>query len=100
MKTWETYLTENNINREELRAGAEKLLAESRAYRLREMRDQYALTQNKLAERMNISQRRISEIEQGDLSKTKVDTLRRYVEALGGQFEITAHFGDTSYRLA
>ena len=34
-----------------------------------------------------------------DLSHTELGTLRSYVEAQGGRFEVSAQFGDESIRL-
>jgi len=52
-----------------------------------------------VAKRMKVSQSRLSRIERRDLSHTELGTLKSYVEALGGQFEIRATFGDESIRL-
>jgi hypothetical protein len=49
--------------------------------------------------RMKVSQSRLSRIERGDLSHTELGTLKAYVEALGGRFEVSAKFGDESIRL-
>ena len=54
-----------------------------RAYRLRELREQAAMTQVQLADALDVSQNRISRIENGDIERTQVDTLRKYVEAFG-----------------
>lgn len=42
-----------------------------------------ALTQTDVAEVLAISQKRVSEIERGQVHRTKVDTVRRYADALG-----------------
>ena len=77
-----------------------EMLSEVRAYRLREMREAAALTQAETAERLDVSQRRVSAIEHGLVGKAQVDTLRRYVEAIGGELRVEAVFGDTSLRVA
>ena len=38
-------------------------------------------------------------IEKGQLTRSEVDTLAAYVNALGGQLKIVADFGDESYVL-
>jgi predicted transcriptional regulator len=43
---------------------------------------------------LNVTQGRISTIEKGDLARTELSTIRRYVEALGGRIEVVAEFGD------
>jgi DNA-binding XRE family transcriptional regulator len=69
-------------------------LAEVRAYRLAEVRQQQGLTQTQLAETMHITQAAVSSIERGELARSELSTIRRYVEALGGKIEIIANFGD------
>jgi predicted transcriptional regulator len=72
----------------------EVALAEQRAYRLAEVRQQQGVTQTQLAESMHISQAAVSSIERGELSRSELSTIRKYVEALGGKLEIVASFGD------
>lgn len=63
------------------------------AYRLVEARKRQGVTQAQLARTMGVSQARISKLEQGDINRNEVDTLRAYVVALGGHLEIVADFG-------
>jgi DNA-binding XRE family transcriptional regulator len=72
----------------------EEVRAEQRAYRLAEVRRQQGMTQLELADSLNISQAAVSSIERGELSRSELSTIRRYVEALGGKIEIVADFGD------
>lgn len=74
--------------------------AEVDAYKLRELREMLALTQTDLAESLEISQKRVSEIERGRVDFTKVDTLRRYVDALGGTRRVSVQVGDETYHVA
>lgn len=39
---------------------------------------------------MGVSQNRVSRMERGDLATMSLDTIRRYVEALGGKFSLVA----------
>ncbi len=75
-------------------AARSELVAEARAYRLAELRTELGLTQHQLADALQVSQARISKLEQGDLQRTELSTIQRYVEALGGTVEIVAAFGD------
>ncbi|MBK8459525.1 MAG: helix-turn-helix transcriptional regulator [Micropruina sp.] len=77
-----------------------RMLAETRAWRLRELREQFDLTQVELAAELDVSQNRVSRIERGDLDKTQVDTLRRYVEALGGMLRLEVQVGDDTFQIA
>jgi DNA-binding XRE family transcriptional regulator len=72
----------------------EEALAEVRAYRLAEVRQQHGLTQTDVANSLHISQAAVSKIERGELSRSELSTIRKYVEALGGKIEIVANFGD------
>jgi predicted transcriptional regulator len=86
--------------RDVVEAHKERMIAESRAWRLRELREQFDLTQVELAAELDVSQNRVSAIERGDLDKTQVDTLRRYIAALGGQLKLEVQVGDETFQLA
>ncbi|WP_328709039.1 helix-turn-helix domain-containing protein [Microbispora hainanensis] len=51
-----------------------------------------------MAERMGVSQARVSQIEHGQIGG--LDTLRSYVVALGGRLDVVADFGDHSVKVA
>lgn len=87
-------VAEGKLDEDRLTEGAKRLQAEIRAYRLAEMRATYLLNQSDVAERIGISQSRVSRIERGDLDHTEIATVRDYVEALGGELEVLAKFGD------
>jgi len=74
--------------------------AEVRAYRLAEVRKEQHLTQKQLAAAMRVGQPRVSQIENGDLANTELSTLTAYVEALGGEVQIVASFGERKVRLS
>ena len=67
------------------------------AHRLAERRTAVGLTQADVAERMGVTKGRVSQIERGEVST--VDVIARYVEAIGGQLQIAAVFGDDHYVL-
>lgn len=83
----------------EISAGAQRLIAEARAYRLSEVRRRQHTTQVEVAKVMGVTQARVSRIEKGQLERSEVDTLAAYVQALGGKLKIVADFGDESYVL-
>lgn len=72
----------------------ERMRAEQRAHKLAEIRRKQGLTQTDMAEAMCVSQRRVSAVERGDLSRTNLGTVATYIAALGGRIEIVASFGD------
>lgn len=61
------------------------------ALALRELREQAAMTQTELASAAAMTQTELSKFERRE--DHRVSTLRRYVEALGGQLEIVAVLG-------
>lgn len=76
---------------------AARVDAELLAMDLRAIRAQVGKTQEEMAEALGSSQSRVSDLErQGD---HRVSTLRRYVEALGGELSLIARFGKRSVRL-
>jgi predicted transcriptional regulator len=58
--------------------------------RARRERQRLGLTQSALARRLDVSQSRISDIETGDLKKAEVQTLARYLRALGFRLRLDA----------
>jgi transcriptional regulator with XRE-family HTH domain len=83
----------------ESRARAEAMAKEIMAEMLlAEIRKAVGLTQRQLAETLGITQPSLSKIENQD--DMQISTLRRLIEALGGQLEIIAHLpkGDIRVR--
>jgi len=63
-------------------------------FRLAQLRQEMGLSQSTVAQRMGISQPRVSQLETGDVGQMEVDTLSRYVMALGGRLKLVADFED------
>ncbi len=99
-KSLNDLLRERPVNRQAVNAHKKRMLDEVRAYRLRELREASSLTQVELASRLNISQNRVSRIEHGDIERAQVDTLRKYVEALGGILRVEVEYGDERIQIA
>jgi transcriptional regulator with XRE-family HTH domain len=64
---------------------------------LAELRQALALTQSTLAEALGVKQGEISKIE--NRTDVFVSTLRRFIQAMGGDLEIRAVFHDRSVRI-
>ena len=79
-------------------AAVGQMLDQARGWRLAELRQRRGLTQAQVAERMEVSIARISQIENGDLSTQ--DVLARYVTALGGTLKLIVDFGDEQLKIA
>ena len=71
-----------------------------RAYQLKELRTRAGFTQANIAQAMEVGQNSVSQIESGGAEHSRLDTLRKYAEALGGQLKVEIEFGDTNYRIA
>lgn len=65
-------------------------------YRLRELREAAGFTQTSLAAAIGVGQNRVSQMEHGQLGTSRVDTLRKYVEATGGELELSVKRPDGS----
>ena len=63
-------------------------------FRLSQLRERAGLTQTEVAARMGVSQPRVSQLERGEIGQLEVETLSRYVAALGGHLKIVADFDD------
>jgi DNA-binding XRE family transcriptional regulator len=70
---------------------------ESLKLNLQRVRELVGLTQEELAERLEVSQGTLSRAERS--TDPKLSTLRRHVEALGGKVEVVAVFDDKTVRL-
>ncbi|MEU8798791.1 helix-turn-helix transcriptional regulator [Spirillospora sp. NPDC048819] len=66
-------------------------------HRLADRRKTIGLSQSEVADRMGVTKSRVSQIERGEVST--VEAIARYVQALGGQLQISAVFGDDMYVL-
>ena len=65
---------------------------------LKELREERGLTQQEVAERMNISQPQLSKFESSE--DFYLSTLRRYVEALDAELEVNVKMGSKMRRLS
>jgi predicted transcriptional regulator len=70
---------------------------EIKALTLKELRQDLAVTQSALAELAQMTQSELSRLE--NRADHRVSSLRRYVEALGGEIEITAVIGGRRVKL-
>ena len=87
--------TRPDITPEMLEEG--RLLVEG--YELQQARKACGMTQKEVAAKMGVSQKRISDLENGSIDVMQVETLRRYITSLGGTLEITAKLPGVSLEL-
>lgn len=96
----EEMLAKRSVDRQAVDAHKKRMLDEIRAFRLRELREASNLTQIELAKRLHVSQNRVSRIEHGDIERAQVDTLRKYVEAVGGKLRVEVELGDERFLIS
>jgi predicted XRE-type DNA-binding protein len=90
--TWDETRAKMNLDEEAVARARAELEAQEAAYRLAEVRKAQHRTQIEVAQEMGVTQKRVSEIEHGQLARTEVDTIARYVNALGGRVRLVADF--------
>jgi transcriptional regulator with XRE-family HTH domain len=75
----------------------EKALAMMAELPLAELRQARRLSQEQLAAELHVKQPAVAKIEKK--ADMYISTLRRFIEAMGGQLEIRAHFPDGDVRI-
>lgn len=100
MMLLEEYLQTRPVDPELVAQHKERLRGELRAYKLRELRKESGLSQVEVASRIGVSQRQVSKIENGDIENSKISTIRKYVEAVGGRLSVEYVTGDAAVAIA
>lgn len=72
------------------KAAVAAMLAEQDEVALADLRKTLELTQTDLAQKLSVSQNRISQIELAELGTIQIETLRNYLDALGGELILGA----------
>ena len=88
-----------NLDEKKLRKGVQQLLALVDGVKLAELRQVKRLTQSQMAKKLKIDQSNVSRIERGRFDSIEIRTLRKYIEALGGELDIRVKIDDVSQRL-
>lgn len=96
-KRWKDIKAKKKLSPERVAAIEADVKRELLEMDLRAIRELAGETQESVAERLEVSQAELSRFE--NRSDRKLSTLRRYVEALGGELEVIANFGDKRVRL-
>lgn len=94
MYSVEQFREDSGISRQEVDEVKEQLLAGMRRSELREARRACHVTQQQLAENINVSQKRISILESSSLEHIEIRTLERYLQGIGATLEVTASLPD------
>ena len=94
------YMESRGITHDSITAEQERTLDRIEAYKLAQIRRLKDLTQASVAQSMGVSQKRVSELERGELGSMRLDTLSRYAESLGGKLVASIEFPDRTVTLA
>jgi len=94
MKKWKDIRRSTPERTAEIRDQVRREVIEANLKELRGMVDK---TQTEIAAALGATQGRVSQTEGGE--DHLVSTLRSYVQALGGELEVVARFGDKTVRL-
>ena len=89
MKKW-SEVKEETLTEEQRERVDERVREELVKITLAELRNEFGFTQSELAEIMDVSQPELSRLERS--RNPMLATLRRYVEALGGELEVSVVF--------
>ncbi len=104
MKRWSDVrakaVREGRLDERKVQEHKARMIGDVRAHKLAELRNEYGLLQEEMAQRLNISQSRVSRIERGEVDQSQVSTLRAYAHALGGELEIVVRLGDKRIPIA
>lgn len=86
---FEEWSAKQNFDEATIAKGVKEIYREILEYKLRELRQKRGLTQQELADKLGVTQNRISKLERLDLDRAELQTIRSYVEALGGNLRLT-----------
>ena len=91
--TLEQVLTKRPVNEARTKKLKNQVIMRHTGARLAEIRKSLKITQKALAKRVGVDQSNISRIELGKFSRLELNTLQKYIQALGGEVEVHARFG-------
>ena len=100
MSDLNTYLSKRGITNEQMREARRETQSAIDAFSLKEARKASRMTQMQVAEAIGVSQNRVSRMENGDMGAMSIDSLRRYITALGGNLTLVANLPDGKIELA
>lgn len=86
----EQFSQDHQLDPAEVGKAKHAMIEQMRLHELKEARRARNLTQRKLAERMGVSQKRVSILESGHVEHVEISTLQRYLEGIGATLHITA----------
>lgn len=90
MADLQAYLDKRGIGEEQMRDARVKTALKCEVYALRQARKAAGMTQTEIARIMGVSQNRVSKMENGDIAVMSIESVRRYIEAIGGTVSLVA----------
>ncbi|MDO5043030.1 MAG: XRE family transcriptional regulator [Slackia sp.] len=90
MADLQAYLVKRGIDEGLMRDARAKTASKCEAYALRQARKAAGMTQVEIARIMGVSQNRVSKMENGDIAVMSIESVRRYIEAIGGTVSLVA----------
>lgn len=90
MANLNNYLNKRGISNDKMNKARQETQAFVEAFNLKEARKISNMTQVQVAREIGVSQNRVSRMENGDMNAMSIDSLRRYVTALGGNLTLVA----------
>ena len=97
--SYDVWRATQNFDEEEVAKSLREIYREILEYKLRELRQQQGLTQQQLADKLGLTQNRISKFERLDLDKAELQTIRRYLEALGGELSLVVDIEGVQHKI-
>ena len=95
-KSWKS-VRNARLSRDALERVGKRAQAELDVLTLKQLREHLSLTQVELAKNADMTQSELSRLE--GRADHRISTLRRYVEALGGELEVSAIIGKRRVKL-
>ena len=93
-KSWADIQRAKGKTDEQIEAGRRQARAELLEMDLAALREAAGLTQKEVAAAAGMTQPSISQLEAQDGGRIMIDTLRKYMHALGGEIEVVAVLGN------
>ena len=97
--SYDVWRATQNFDEQEIAQGVKLIYREVLEYKLRELRQHQGLTQQQLADKLGLTQNRISKFERLDLDRSELQTIRRYLEALGGELSLVVDIAGTQHKI-
>lgn len=99
LTTFEDWSARQNFDEDKIAKGVRKLYREILQYKLKELRKLQGLTQQQLADNLGVTQNRISKLEALDLDRAELQTIRSYIDALGGALSLIVELDGVQHKI-